>query len=171
MLELGRAVPNFELPDADGSAHRPADLAGSPLLLVAFLCSLCPFELHMPDEFVRFTAEYWYRAVATVAMRLKDVAAHPKDGPEPIGALAQSRGYGFPYLYDSPKAWRGSSAQSCTPDPVCVRWRAQASIPRLVRWRVVHERQEMENGRAPDCGNRLLSADGHQGTIGWQASE
>jgi len=100
MLALGTAAPAFRLPDFDGRMHSLDDCAAQPALLVAFICSHCPFVRHLRREFAAFAREYAPRGLAVVAINSNDVVAYPQDGPDAMSAEAAELGYGFPYLLD-----------------------------------------------------------------------
>jgi peroxiredoxin len=116
MQELGSPAPEFSVPDPAGQVYRLADFASSEGLLVAFICNHCPFVLHLLDALVRLSADYAPRGLATVAISSNDVAAHPEDGPEQMAALAVSRRFEFPYLYDTDQSAAKQFGAVCTPD-------------------------------------------------------
>jgi len=116
MLALGTPAPDFRLPDFDGRVHALADFAGSPALLVAFICSHCPFVQYIRAEFARFAREHRALGLAVVAINSNDVAAYPQDGPEGMRAEARQLQYDFPYLFDETQAVAQAYRAACTPD-------------------------------------------------------
>ena len=116
MLELGTPAPGFSLPDFDGRVHALADFAASPALLVAFICSHCPFVKHLRSEFAAMAREYQPRGLAVVAINSNDVEAYPQDGPDGMRAEAVQSGYAFPYLLDASQAVAKAYRAACTPD-------------------------------------------------------
>ena len=68
MLPLGTQAPDFRLPDFAGQMHALADFQHSRALLVAFICSHCPFVRHIRGEFARYAREYQPRGLAVVAI-------------------------------------------------------------------------------------------------------
>jgi peroxiredoxin len=116
MLELGTPAPDFRLPDVDGRMHALADFAELPALLVAFICSHCPFVRHLRREFAAFAREYAPRGLAVVAINSNDVVAYPQDGPDAMRAEATELGYVFPYLLDESQAVAKAYQAACTPD-------------------------------------------------------
>lgn len=116
MQELGRPAPPFALPDAAGRVVTLRDFEASPGLLVAFICNHCPFVLHILDAFVKLANEYQVKGIATVAISSNDVESHPEDGPAQMAALARSRGFAFPYLYDASQEAAKHFGAVCTPD-------------------------------------------------------
>jgi len=116
MLELGTPAPGFSLPDFDGHVHSLSDFAGAPALLVAFICSHCPFVQHLRGGFATMAREYQQRGLAVVAINSNDIEAYPQDGPDAMRAEAAELGYVFPYLLDSSQAVAKAYRAACTPD-------------------------------------------------------
>jgi len=116
MLPLGANAPSFELPDPSGRTLSLAGFDGSPALLVAFICSHCPFVKHVRSGFASLGAEYQKRGVAVVAIASNDAKAYPEDGPEGMAAEAKVAGYTFPYLFDETQEVAKAYGAACTPD-------------------------------------------------------
>jgi peroxiredoxin len=116
MLELGTPAPDFLLPDFDGRVHGLGDFAAAPALLVAFICSHCPFVQHLRAQFSAMAREYQPRGLAVVAINSNDVDAYPQDGPDGMRAEAAQLGYVFPYLLDASQAVAKAYRAACTPD-------------------------------------------------------
>ncbi|MDQ1343144.1 MAG: hypothetical protein QG571_1764 [Pseudomonadota bacterium] len=116
MLALGTPAPAFRLPDYDGRLHALDDFAAQPALLVAFICSHCPFVRHLRQEFAAFAREYALRGLAVVAINSNDILAYPQDGPEAMREEGAALGYGFPYLLDESQDVAKAYQAACTPD-------------------------------------------------------
>lgn len=116
MLDLGTQAPAFTLPDFDGHLHSLDDFAAAPALLVAFICSHCPFVKHIREEFARMVREYQPRGLVVVAINSNDLAAYPQDGPDGMRDEARTLGYSFPYLVDATQAVAQAYRAACTPD-------------------------------------------------------
>ncbi|MFC4308490.1 thioredoxin family protein [Steroidobacter flavus] len=116
MLELGTTAPDFRLPSFDGKVTALSDFHDARGLVVAFICSHCPFVKHISHEFARFAREYQSRGIAVVAINSNDIQAYPADGPEGMAAEARSAGYTFPYLLDEPQTVAKAYRAACTPD-------------------------------------------------------
>lgn len=116
MLALGTAAPDFKLPDFNGKQHSLADFKSAKGLVVAFICSHCPFVKHVRDEFARFAREYQAKGLAVVAIASNDLEAYPQDGPDGMREEAQLVGYSFPYLLDETQAVAKVYQAACTPD-------------------------------------------------------
>jgi peroxiredoxin len=115
-MPLGAKAPPFELPDPSGRVHSLAAFADAPALLVAFICSHCPFVKHVRAGFAALCAEYQGRGVAVVAIAPNDAQAYPEDGPQGMAAEAKEAGYTFPYLFDETQEVAKAYGAACTPD-------------------------------------------------------
>jgi peroxiredoxin len=116
LLPLGATAPSFELADPSGRRVSLESLDGSPALLVAFICSHCPFVKHVRAGFASLAAEYQKRGVAVVAIASNDAKAYPEDGPEGMATEAKEVGYTFPYLFDETQEVAKAYGAACTPD-------------------------------------------------------
>ena len=116
LLPLETKAPSFELPDLSGKRWSLAECDGAPALLVAFICSHCPFVRHVRTGFAALAAEYQERGVAVVAFASNDVQAFPEDGPSGMAAEAKEAGYTFPYLFDETQEVAKAYGAACTPD-------------------------------------------------------
>jgi peroxiredoxin len=116
MLALGTPLPSFALPDLDGTTITSEQFAGAPGLLVAFLCTHCPYVKHIKREFARFAREYRARGLAVVGVVSNDATTHPDDGPAGMARDAREQGYDFPYLHDETQQVAQAFKAACTPD-------------------------------------------------------
>ena len=116
MLSLGTDAPDFHLPDSTGRLVSRDDFAGSPALLVMFLCNHCPYVQHVAEEVVRVAREYQARGVGVVAVSSNDVAQYPDDSPARMAEVATAMGFTFPYLYDETQDVAKAYHAACTPD-------------------------------------------------------
>lgn len=118
IVELGTPAPDFSLPavagPSAGTTVSLADLAGSPALLVAFICNHCPYVKHIEAELARVAAAYG--GLTTVAISANDATGYPDDAPEGLAAQAERAGFGFAYLYDETQEIARAYGAVCTPD-------------------------------------------------------
>jgi len=115
-LPLGKAPPDFELPDPAGQIHRLKDFPQGQPTVVLFACNHCPYVVHIRDALGRFAKEFRRKGVSFVAINSNDAIQYPDDAPDQMAAFAKAGGWGFPYLVDESqqvaKAWHAA----CTPD-------------------------------------------------------
>jgi thiol-disulfide isomerase/thioredoxin len=116
MLSLGTTLPAFRLPDFDGHVRASDELPGPGGLVVAFICSHCPFVRHVRGEFARFAREYQARGLGVVAIMSNDIEAFPQDAAPGMKQEAQEVGYTFPYLLDEQQEVAKAFRAACTPD-------------------------------------------------------
>src|SRR5436190_9991404 len=76
MAPLGMAAPDFRLPDTDGKTVSLSDFAGSPALLVAFICNHCPYVQHIRTAFAKLARDYHAKGVAIVGINSNDAQAY-----------------------------------------------------------------------------------------------
>jgi peroxiredoxin len=115
MVKLGTPLPEFELPDYDGTVHKSEEYAGTPLLVV-FICNHCPFVKHVVGVFSRKAGEYQQKGVAVVAISSNDTESHPEDDPAHMKEFAEEHGFSFPYLFDESQDVAKRYQAACTPD-------------------------------------------------------
>jgi peroxiredoxin len=117
MLPLGTTAPPLSLPDTvSGHTVSLESFAGTPALLVAFICNHCPFVKHILDGFVAFAREFGARGVAVVAISSNDIESYPDDSPTEMARIAARKSFSFPYLYDESQEVAKSYQAVCTPE-------------------------------------------------------
>lgn len=114
MVSLGTPVPEFALPDVAGSVVRSSDLAGSPALLVAFLCNHCPYVRHV--EVALGSTLAGFPELAVVGICSNDALAYPSDAAEHLREQADRARWSFPYLVDEAQDVGRAFNAACTPD-------------------------------------------------------
>jgi peroxiredoxin len=116
MLPLGTKAPSFSLPNVDGKTVSLADFAGAPGYLVVFMCNHCPYVKHVAPELAKLARDYQSKGIAVVGINSNDITTHPDDSPEQMAREVKSRGYTFPYLFDSTQKVAQAYKAACTPD-------------------------------------------------------
>jgi len=116
MAPLGGDAPDFTLPDANGKEHSLTDFGEAAGLLVAFICSHCPFVVHIRREFGAFAREYGEKGLGVIAIVSNDLNQYPQDGPQGMIKEAEEGGYDFPYLLDEDQEVAKAFQAACTPD-------------------------------------------------------
>ena len=115
MVPLGTPAHDFELPSADGTTVKLADLDGRALL-VMFLCNHCPYVRHIEGRLGAVVAEYAGRGVAAAGICSNDLEAYPDDGPAGMADQARRAGFEFAYLVDETQQVAAEYRAMCTPD-------------------------------------------------------
>lgn len=116
MMPLGTQAPEFSLTDTDGNLVSRKDFANSKGLLVMFICNHCPYVKHVAEELKRLGDDSMEKGIAVVAISSNDAEGYPDDSPEKMKEEKASRGYAFPYLFDSDQSIAIAYGAACTPD-------------------------------------------------------
>jgi len=117
MVPLGTPAPDFSLVDVrTGTTVSLADFSDKRALLVMFISNHCPFVIHVRGHFKQLEADYAPRGVQILAISSSSAQTHPQDGPEPMRALAEAEGWGFPFLHDQTQDVAKAYRAACTPD-------------------------------------------------------
>ena len=91
LLQLGSQVPEFSLPDTQGSLFSRSEALGRPLL-VMFWCNHCPFVQHIRPAILECTKTFRARGVTVIAINSNDPAAVPSDSLAHMQAEAEQLG-------------------------------------------------------------------------------
>lgn len=117
MLALGAEAPAFTLTDAvSGKAVSLDDVAGEKGTLVMFLCTHCPFVVHVQKEIAKLSADYANKPLGIVGISSNWTGSHPQDGPEGLRKQAEEQGFRFPYVFDESQEVAKAYKAACTPD-------------------------------------------------------
>ncbi len=117
MLELGRKAPDFSLPDTvSGKTISPGDFKDKKALLVMFICTHCPYVIHVREELARIGKDYASKPLGIVAISANDVETHPQDAPGNLQRMAAELGFNFPFCYDESQETAKAYTAACTPD-------------------------------------------------------
>ena len=116
MLPLGTAAPDFNLLDTvSGSTISLSDYKGKAFV-VMFICTHCPFVIHVNQELSKLGKDYTDKDIAIIAIGSNDAENYPADGPDKLKEQAEKEGFNFPYLYDENQDAAKAYTAACTPD-------------------------------------------------------
>jgi peroxiredoxin len=117
MLPLGTQAPDFHLPDVvSGKTISLATFANKKALLVMFICKHCPYVQHVQGELARIGKDYQDKSVGIVAISANNATKYSDDAPDSLKAMAEERGFTFPYCYDESQQTALAYTAACTPD-------------------------------------------------------
>jgi len=117
MLELGASAPDFSLKEvSSGETVSLDDVAKDKGVLVMFICSHCPYVIHIHKALGELGRDYADSPVGIVGICSNDPVSHPKDSPENLVAQAKEQGFTFPYLVDETQEVAKAYKAACTPD-------------------------------------------------------
>ncbi len=114
MMDLGTLAPAFALPDVcTGKTISPAR-SGKPLL-VMFICTHCPYVIHVRQELARIGKDYAGK-VDIIAISANDAEKYPADSPANLKKMAEELGFTFPLCFDETQSVAKQYTAACTPD-------------------------------------------------------
>jgi thiol-disulfide isomerase/thioredoxin len=109
VLEIGAAMPPFELPGIDGKTYTQESFADARVLAILFTCNHCPASVAASDRIEAIHQDYKDKGVALVAvnpnhpgsLRPDELGYSPyNDSFEEMAPFAADLKWTFPYLYD-----------------------------------------------------------------------
>lgn len=116
VCDFGWRAPDFALKGTDGRTYSLKDVAGEKGTLVVFMCNHCPYVKAVLDRIVRDATDLKALGVNTVAIMPNDTDAYPDDSFDNMKALAEAKGFPFPYLIDETQETARAYDAVCTPD-------------------------------------------------------
>lgn len=138
MLVLGTKAPVFHLPDVVTGAEVSSESFTNKPLLLMFICTHCPYVVHVERVLTELANNYQVKGVGIVAIGANDPLAYPDDAPDKLKEQAERLGFQFPYLFDETQEVAKAYTAACTPDfflfdaehKLVYRGRMDASRPR-----------------------------------------
>lgn len=116
IMPLGSKAPQFTLPDTRNDQPVSLSQYADQPVLIAFICNHCPYVVHLLDEFVNCAHQFASQGISTIAISANDAVSYPADSPSNMAALAQLKGFQFPYCYDETQHVAQAFNAVCTPD-------------------------------------------------------
>ncbi len=116
LCDFGWHAPDFSLPATDGRTYSLSDIRGDVGTLVMFICNHCPYVLAVLDRIIRDALDLRGLGVGVAAICSNDATTHPADSFENMKAMAEDRGFPFPYLHDEDQTVARAYDAVCTPD-------------------------------------------------------
>ena len=80
-----------------------------------FICNHCPFVVHVLDEIISISENY-FKDISFIAISSNDIVNYPEDSPKLMKKLAIDKQFTFPYLYDENQEVAKKYDAACTPD-------------------------------------------------------
>lgn len=108
-LELGDALPAFNLPGVDGKMHTEKTYAGAKVLVFVFTCNHCPTAQAYETRLKKLHDDYRGKGVQLIAVSPNDDKAvrldelgytDLNDSLADMKVRAKDQKFAFPYLYD-----------------------------------------------------------------------
>jgi peroxiredoxin len=114
MMDLGTLAPDFALPDVRTGTMISPNRSGRPLL-VMFICTHCPYVIHVRHELARVGRDYSGK-VDVIAISSNDAENYPADSPANLKKMAEELGFTFPLCFDETQEVARKYDAACTPD-------------------------------------------------------
>ena len=116
MVNLGTKAPNFKLINTINNELIDSDiLFNKNGTIIMFICNHCPFVVHVLDEIISISEEY-FQNISFIAISSNDIVNYPEDSPKLMKKLAIDKQFTFPYLYDENQEVAKKYDAACTPD-------------------------------------------------------
>ena len=116
MVNLGTKAPNFKLINTiNDELIASQTLFNKNGTIIMFICNHCPFVVHVLDEIISISDEY-FKDISFIAISSNDIVNYPEDSPNLMKKLAIDKQFTFPYLYDKNQEVAKKYDAACTPD-------------------------------------------------------
>ena len=116
MVKLGTQAPSFKLINTINDKLITSDtIFNKNGTIIMFICNHCPFVIHVLDEIISISEEY-FENISFIAISSNDIVNYPEDSPELMKKLAIDKKFKFPYLYDENQEVAKNYDAACTPD-------------------------------------------------------
>ena len=116
MVNLGNKAPDFKLINTINDELITSDtIFNKNGTIIMFICNHCPFVVHVLDEIISISEEY-FQDISFIAISSNDIVNYPEDSPKLMKKLAIDKQFNFPYLYDENQEVAKKYDAACTPD-------------------------------------------------------
>ena len=116
MVNLGTKAPSFKLINTiNDELIASQTLFNKNGTIIMFICNHCPFVVHVLDEIISISEEY-FKDISFIAISSNDIVNYPEDSPKLMKKLAIDKQFIFPYLYDKNQEVAKKYDAACTPD-------------------------------------------------------
>ena len=114
-LRIGDRVPDFTLPDTEGTVHRLHD-GSAPATVILVTCNHCPYALAWHERLMAVAADDAARGVRFLAICGNDAQRFPRDSLEAMRRRVREERWPMPYLHDATQEVLRSLGASVTPE-------------------------------------------------------
>lgn len=97
---VGDEATDFSLPATTGEKVSLADYPDAKGFIVVFTCNHCPYAKAYESRIVDLDKKYASQGYPVIAISPNDPEIVAEDGLDKMKALAEAKGYTFPYLLD-----------------------------------------------------------------------
>jgi len=99
-LTPGKVAPDIKLISVSDKTMSLNDYPQAKGFIIVFTCNTCPYAKAYEQRIIELNNHYASLGFPVIAINPNDPAVSPGDSFEKMKALAKSRNYTFPYLFD-----------------------------------------------------------------------
>jgi len=99
-LTPGKVAPDIKLISVSDKTISLNDYPQAKGFIIVFTCNTCPYAKAYEQRIIELNNHYASLGFPVIAINPNDPAVSPGDSFEKMKALAKSRNYTFPYLFD-----------------------------------------------------------------------
>jgi len=99
-VKPGDKAVDFSLKNVDGKTVSLKDYTDQKGVILVFTCNPCPFAKAYEQRIMQLDQKYADEGFPVVAINPNDPGVSPEDTFDSMKALAEEKGYTFPYLKD-----------------------------------------------------------------------
>lgn len=117
MNRIGKYAPDFEIPGTDGQVHHLGRyFERYRAVAVVFMANHCPQVGLYLDRLKALQAEFEPQGATIMGISANDPTSIPEDSFDAMKAFSQTKGFNFPYLWDSTQDVAESFGVGQTPE-------------------------------------------------------
>ncbi len=99
-LKAGEKAPVFKLKNVDNRMVSPDDYKDAKGFIIVFTCNGCPYAKAYEQRIIELNNKYASQGFPVIAINPNDPDISTGDTFDNMKAIAKSKNYNFPYLYD-----------------------------------------------------------------------
>jgi len=112
---LGDTVPEFVLPDTEGTEHRVPAAEAPPATVLVVTCMHCPYVIAWNPRLRAVAEEYMPRGVRFLGIHSNDATRYPADSLEHMARFVREHDWPFPYVRDESQGVARALGAEVTP--------------------------------------------------------
>jgi len=116
VCDFGWNAVDFSLKGTDGETYTLDGIKGDKGALVMFISNHCPYVKAIHERLVRDIKEVQAMGFGVIAIMSNDPDDYPEDSFDNMKAVAEEKGFTFPYVLDGDQRVVREYGAVCTPD-------------------------------------------------------
>lgn len=114
-IKPGESAPGFTLKNVDGKEVSFSSFSNAKGYIVVFTCNTCPYAKRYEQRIIELNDKYAPLGYPVIAINPNDPELSEEDSYESMQAVAKSKQYKFPYLFDKGQATTNQYGARNTP--------------------------------------------------------